>query len=321
MYPVARTACSHASGILCVGAVDMSAIDTFIDFAIEVFPSDGSGLVLTYDSSYVIAAYSSGGGHTGDDISHVSSTDTCCRSVLASHHRSCGCTSLDISTVVGATDTSCMVVVDIAFGDVHVHLRRAVEDKGLQRSFVALPPVDLSNGVATDMSHDTSHVEGSSEVDGHIRLTAIDADRVVGIAHQSAYPRSVFTEVVRGGAIGHSTCDFRPTDVTAVDGSIEILFARHTQSCAEQSGSNTLRVGGAVIDREYHLCVGDIEVAHISLAVPKESIAVAASTTFYSYLHLVDGFTIAVEITLKGIVLVDTDGYPVSTTCKVYVIL
>ena len=162
------------------------------------------------------------------------------------------------------------------------------------------------------MSYDTSHVEGPSEVDFHVRLTAIDADRVVGKAHQSAYPRFVFTEVVRGGAIGHSTCDFRPTDVTAVDGSIEILFARHTQFCTEQSGSNTLRVGGAVIDREYHLCVGDIEVAHISLAVPKESIAVAASTTFYSYLHLVDGFTIAVEITLKGIVLVDTDGYPVA---------
>ena len=163
------------------------------------------------------------------------------------------------------------------------------------------------------MSYDTSHVEGSSEVDGHIRLTAIDADRVVGIAHQSAYPRSVFTEIVRGGAIGHSTSDLRfTTDVTAVDGSIEIPLARHTQSCTEQSGSNTLRVGGAVIDREYHLCVGDIEVAHISLAVPKEPIAVAASTTFYFYLHLVDGFTIAVEITLEGIVLVNTDGYPVA---------
>ena len=187
---------------------------------------------------------------------------------------------------------------------------------------MVLPPVDLSNGIATDMSYDTSHVEGSSEVDGHIHcLTAIDADRVVGIAHQSAYPRFVFTEVVRGGAIGHSTFDFRPTDVTAVDGSIEILFARHTQSCTEQSGSNTLRVGGAVIDREYHLCFGDIEVAHISLAVPKESIAVAARTTAHFYPHAGDGTVVAVEIAFKGGTLIDTDGYPVSTTCKVYIIL
>ena len=100
----------------------MSAIDTFIDFAIEVFPSDGGGLVLAHDTSHVIATYSSGGGHTGDDISHVSSTDTCCCSVLTSHHRSCGGTGLDVTTVVRATDTSCVVVVDITLCHRHVHL-------------------------------------------------------------------------------------------------------------------------------------------------------------------------------------------------------
>ena len=100
----------------------MSAIDTFIDFAIEVFPSDGGGLVLAHDTSHVIAAYGGGGGHTGNDISHVPSTDTCCCSVLASRDRSCSSTGLDVTTVVRATDASCVVVVDITLCHCHVHL-------------------------------------------------------------------------------------------------------------------------------------------------------------------------------------------------------
>ena len=149
----------------------------------------GSILGLSYDAAHIVAASGRHHTDTAHDVAHITATDASCRAVGGCRDRARRGTRLNIA-LVGTTDAACMIVVYFMLRKRDIHVSRTVIDKSLQRHRNAMinepfPVRKIVAVIATVASHNTSHVEGSSQVGCEVGMTVVDADGIIGIAHQA----------------------------------------------------------------------------------------------------------------------------------------
>ena len=133
-------------------------------------------------------------------------------------------------------------------------------------------------------------------------MTAVDADRIVGIAHDAA-KRSLF-----GNGFLHATRDIA---IYCTSVHCAILFAVPIE---EQIAAQHTHIEGLDFfssQAEVNFATFDIEIADETTRGSKQAIAkLTLLATFWPHYQAGDGLAVAIEIALEGIAMVDADGYP-----------
>ena len=83
----ANRAGRNAAAVDCVGTIQVTAEGTVVNFSVERLAVHAARFVLSNDTPYVVTA---GGRHhadTGDDVTHITTADACCRTVGAHLNR------------------------------------------------------------------------------------------------------------------------------------------------------------------------------------------------------------------------------------------